>query len=333
MIYIGSTPLMSTMMPDVLTPLLRRVRRRMAVAALMDQLLPAIWAMGLIIAGAGSLGWMKMGVVAAAIVLAAVTIWTLLRRRPALLDAAVELDRHYQLHELISTAWLSRANADAWSDMVYRSASAKAVSLAPPPMMTRFGMRVYVATVLAAAVAGLGALLLKQTVQDEKPLYVLTDPASSDLRQSPDPAAAQSLAGANAQRRAESATSEMPQSGDGAGDDRPRTGNDAARGAGRADSDAKSTEEEIPSREAPATPRRPIAGSEADRLGSGAASETAGSGSASGTGRVTSASAVRDSTSPDLSTWPQQRDAAARDLAAGRVPERYHDMVRAYFDQ
>ncbi|HEV2295884.1 MAG TPA: hypothetical protein VGR35_18705 [Tepidisphaeraceae bacterium] len=266
-------------------------------------------------------------------------------RRPSLLSAATEADRQLQLADLLSTALLTHARspADPWAMTVVATADERCRTLAPNTvLLNRLGARAWGGVGLAMAlVLTLG--LMSSNPQHSAALAT----AGADYSIAPDAGQFQTPLSA-ARDRAEPAQRQRdPHNGSEAvAADSTTTEAATARATDRASRSAASATESggagLATSPQESAPRRPA------QLASPTASPTNPNGvrAAGGTSTVSAdptdddalasvvASRGAQSTPPWASPgWPAAREQALSAVRDHRVPDRYRDLVREYFNE
>lgn len=270
-------------------------------------------------------------------------------RRPTRLAAASEADRQLRLADLLSTAWSVRQRRnDPWVAAVLTMADAKAASLMPSAVLVnRFGGRAWGGIGLAAALVF--ALALVPTAATESRAGS-TSRNSSATALFPTESAQQPIgAASNNQRRflPQPDPQDEPSSRRGATDEEssdaksPVESDDAAhRPSTSADPTGHGTgasqSKPPPRDDHPSTPGAITRGHHDTGESSAGAGDPTPNPRGSSPGPFgTSAGPGRSNQPPPpwhSDHWPGDAREALRQAQEGRIPDRYHDVMRGYFD-
>lgn len=269
-------------------------------------------------------------------------------RRPALLAAAMEIDRQFHLHDLVSTSLSLRRlgqSENPWAATVLALAEQRCGGLAISQLMLRrLGLRSWSAIALAMVlILSLGALLSgpAESRADSSASRFLTAAQVRQLHEqeisafSPPPARPhgdRSEAWVEAKEDPTARASKDPTGRmTGANGDNGATGGQTpGSGAGEAHTPSASIDPRPVPYEATRADRNDPEGSISGGTGRSSPTRTASaglSGTAAGVapGRRSAPAWTRE-------TWPADRAAAQQAIGRGSVPDAYRDVVREYFD-
>lgn len=275
--------------------------------------------------------------------------WALLRR-PRLIHTAGEADRQLQLADLFATAWTiardGRAPDDPFELAVLAGAEARAATAAPSSVvLNRLGARAWTGVGLTAALAVTLTLLSANPIDSHagvkrRVAQQLASPAAKDSGTGPIDAVAASRSmpivadhpdreedAFNPARRTTAVAGEAGDSNHPAEAADP-TGSGGGAGTSRSDPQA----------------RRPDPGSAAARDGRDGSLPGGGGGggrpsapgdAGGGTSSLSTGETGVGRASPPWSTtaWNAHRTEAIHAVRAGAVPQRYHDVIRSYFER
>jgi hypothetical protein len=274
----------------------------------------------------------------------------LLFRHPRLIDTAGEADRQLGLADLLATGWLVAREGGSLDDPFERAvlavADARAASLSPSSVvLNRLGARAWsgigLTTALAITLAMLSAnpINLRADAQRRVAQRALT-PSAKELRPSSGSAVAGSRSipivpdfpdleqnGFNLARRTMSAGGDVADSNDHAEAADP-SGSGSGSGTSRSDPGVR------PPNAVSTGAHDQRNGFVAGRGGGGGRSSDAGE-AGRGTSTISTGETVggRAVAAWSMTTWSTRRAKATHAVRAGAVPQRYHDVIRSYFDR
>jgi hypothetical protein len=270
-------------------------------------------------------------------------------RRPTLMEAAGEADRQLDLADLFSTAWSVRQHRDdPWAGAVLTTADARATSLSPATVfVNRLGGRAWGGIGLAAALVF--ALALVPTAATESRAGSTSRSSSATALLPTESAQQPAGAASNNQRRflsqpdpqdepsnrrgtteEESSDTQSPVESDDAAHLPSTSADPTGRGTGASQSKPPPRDDHPPTPDTTTTEHH-LAG----EASAGAGEQTHDSEGSSPGPSGTSAGAGRSIQPPppwQSDHWPGDAREALRQAQQGHVPDRYHDVLRGYFD-
>lgn len=253
-----------------------------------------------------------------------------LSRRPTLLETAMQVDRQFGLHDLLSTALLHQSRGDEqFVRVVETQAAVVCRGLSPSALAVRRlggrawgGIGVVSGLLLAASLLSVGPRPSIAAAPGPGETIELFTPASEPQPERPALVSSSGVAGKSPSREATggpgaAATERDPSEAPG---DPSRAARSASLGGGDGTGQRSGT-----------TPDGQMAPLQLRGSALPPAGQATGELNASGLADPPRAS--RPVPPWRSATWPADREAAARELQSGRVPDAYRDLVREYFDR
>ncbi|HEX8525259.1 MAG TPA: hypothetical protein VF669_23610 [Tepidisphaeraceae bacterium] len=286
----------------------------------------------------GRSGW---GVAAGLVALGAVagTGWGLLKR-PTLIEAAGEIDRQLNLHDLLATAMFARRSAprDGWSMSVVAIANARCQSILPASLvLNRFGVRTWggvglsVALVMTLGVlSSLPAPLVARNVVENERFGVRDGMTGVEQKMT---SVVAPLSGVDSER-----VGETPESGSPSDNYRAEKGSGSS-GKGGTDGTASSSGMSSGyTADSAATGLRNLgraasgSGEDGDTVSNGASGSTAvASHGTTGAGGTSGGAAVSAAPPWEHEDWRGKREKAMQEVRSGPALDAYAPVVREYF--
>jgi hypothetical protein len=264
-----------------------------------------------------------------------------LSRRPSLRASAEETDRQLKLHDLLATALAIQHEQvkceKNWSTTLLALADARSREISPSDVILhRLNSRTWSGVVIAVVLSLTLTLISSNPLVSSAIAGTSADPKRASRQPRLTPAPSRSHSAGVGVSQAAAVTADLPNSEPASepktisaerGSGTSHSADGAGAGAGRTDDFHGAAPSPAAANADVSMPGGAVASGGTSASGRGTASSTsAGSTSATPTGSLTLA--------PWRSyTWTSDRAAAMQSLHDNRVPDRYRDLVRDYFDR